>query len=153
MSVFIIVTLILFGAILVLTELLFVPGITVVGLLGLVFSGLGVYYSYQVLEPEVATYVLIGTVLLNIAFLIFGFRAGVWNRFTLKDTINSRSFDDRLAGLEIGLEGWTKSDCKPFGKAEFGDVIYEVKSETGFIPVNTKVYIHKLEDNKIIVKQ
>jgi len=93
-----------------------------------------------------------GTLLVNLALLVYGFRSGVWTKFSLKDTSTSRSFDDRLLGLEAGQEGRAVSDIKPFGKVEFGDNIYEVKSETGFIRVGSIVIISKLEDNKIIVK-
>lgn len=153
MTVLILTSLILFGALLVMVEILFVPGTTVVGLIGVVFSGIGIYYGYQEFPLATATIIFLVTVLINLGMLIYGFKAGVWKKFSLMETNTGRSFDDRLVGLEIGQKGWTKSDCKPFGKAEFGDLIYEVKSDIGFISTNEAVYIHKLENNKIIIKQ
>lgn len=153
MTLIIISSLILFGALLVMVEILFVPGTTIVGLIGIVFSGIGVYYGYQEFSPTNATIVFVVTVLINLGMLVYGFKAGVWKKFSLMETNTGRSFDDRLIGLEIGQSGRTKSDCKPFGKAEFGDKIYEVKSDSGFISTNVDVYIHKLENNKIIIKQ
>jgi membrane-bound ClpP family serine protease len=54
--------------------------------------------------------------------------------------------------LVKGQEGIAISDIKPYGKAEFGNKIYEVKSGSGFIPVGTPLIIIKLEENRIIVK-
>lgn len=134
-------------------EILFVPGTTIVGLIGVVFSGIGIYYGYQEFSVATATIIFILTLLTNLGMLVYGFKAGVWKKFSLMETNTGRSFDGRLKGLEIGQKGTTKSDCRPFGKAEFGDVIYEVKSDRGFISTHEDVYIHKLENNKIIIKQ
>lgn len=136
----------------VLTEILFVPGTTVVGILGFVVTIGGVYYAFITFGSEVGWLVLGLSILVNLAVLVYGFRSGVWNRFALKETISSRSFDDRLLGLEIGMQGKAISDLKPFGKADFSDRIFEVKSDSGFISVGSNVIITKLEDNKIIVK-
>lgn len=153
MTLLILSSLILFGALLVMVEVLFVPGTTIVGLIGLIFSAVGIYYGYQEFSYGTATAVFIVTVLVNIGMVIYGFKSGVWKKFSLTDISTSRSFDGRLEGLQIGQKGTTKSDCRPFGKAEFGDAIYEVKSDAGFISTNEEVFIKKLENNKIIIKQ
>ncbi|MCC5936027.1 MAG: NfeD family protein [Lunatimonas sp.] len=153
MTALIIISLVVFGAILLLAEIIFIPGTTLIGLLGLVFTAVGVFYAYKELEASSASLVFAGTAVINGGLLIFGFKSGMWSRFSLKDTNTSRTFDDRFVGLQVGQEGRTKSDCKPFGKAEFGDKIYEVKSEGGFLATNTPVYIYRLENNKIIIKQ
>ncbi|MBD8490367.1 NfeD family protein [Echinicola sp. CAU 1574] len=149
----IIIGLLLVGLVLVLLEVVFVPGTTLVGILGIIFSGLGVYYSFQHYDFQVAMYVLGGAVLANVGVILYGFKSGVWKRFSLKDTVSSRAYDDRLAGLTVGQEGKTISDIKPYGKAEFGDKIYEVKSNMGFISAGQKVQIQQLENNRIIIKQ
>ncbi|PRY87883.1 NfeD family protein [Mongoliibacter ruber] len=152
MTLFILTSLILVGVILLMTEIIFVPGTTLIGILGLLFSAAGVYYGFLSYGTETGWIVLAATLIINFGLLIYGFKSGVWTKFALKDAITSRSFDDRLIGLEKGQEGKAVSDIKPIGKAEFGDIIYEVKSDIGFIRVGSTVFITKLEDNKIIVK-
>ncbi len=152
MTWFILVSLIVFGALLLMVEVIFIPGTTVIGGLGLLFSAIGIYYAFTVLETAMATMVLIGALFLNLGFVLYGFKTGVWDRFSLKDTHTGRSFENRLAGLELGQEGITRSACRPFGKVEFNDELYEAKSDSGFIPAGTKVKIIKLEANKIIIK-
>ncbi|WP_291777803.1 NfeD family protein [Cecembia sp.] len=152
MTWFILISLLIIGLILVATEILFVPGTTIVGLVGLVFTGGGIYYAFLKFDAKDAWIILAVTVLLHLTALVYAFKSGVWNRFALKDAITSRSFDDRLVGLEIGMEGKALSDIKPIGKAEFNEIIYEVKSDSGLVKTGTKVYIHKLENNKIIIK-
>jgi membrane-bound ClpP family serine protease len=49
------------------------------------------------------------------------------------------------------MKGLAVSDIKPYGKASFNETWVEVKSESGFIEVNTPVTITKIENNKISV--
>ncbi len=149
----IIVSLLLIGLVLVLVEVIFVPGTTLVGVLGVLFSVFGLYYAFQHYEYSIALTISGIAVLANVGIIVYGLRSGVWKKFSLKETISSRAFDGRLLGLEVGQKGKAISDIKPFGKVEFGDKIYEVKSDSGFISAGTEVQIHRLESNKIIIKQ
>ncbi|MCH6201451.1 nodulation protein NfeD [Aquiflexum sp. LQ15W] len=149
---FVLSTLLLIGLILVISEILFIPGTTIIGIIGVLVTAVGIYYAFVTFEKQVAGMVLIATLVLNLGALIYGFRTGAWKKFALKSTVKSRVFDDRLKGLELGMKGTTISDIKPIGKAEIGDGIYEVKSESGFISVGTSVFITKLENNTIIIK-
>lgn len=153
MALFVLSSLLVIGLLLVLIEIIFVPGATIVGLLGIGFSAMGVIYAFISFGESTGWYTLGGVILVNLIVLILGFRSSVWQRLALKDTMLSRSHDDRLLGLEVGQKGKTISDLKPYGKAMFNDKIYEVKSENGFISPNTEIYIFKLESNRIIIKQ
>jgi len=145
-------SLILFGALLVLLEVVFVPGTTLVGGLGLLFTGAGVYYAFLSFSTAVGYTVLALSLLVNLGFLVYGFKSGVWKQFALKDTLQNRTYDDRLAGLEIGQTGRTISDCKPYGKVEIGEKMYEAKSEGGYIAAGTKVTVLKIANNTLIIK-
>src|SRR5690606_37204353 len=144
---FILVSLLTLGVVLMLVEVLFIPGTTLVGALGILLSGVGVYYGFINFETGTALTTLGLAVLANVLVIIYGFKSGVWNKFSLKDTVSSRSFDNRLAGLEVGQKGRTVSDFRPYGKVEIADRMYEAKSEVGFIFTGTEVYVEKLEDN------
>jgi membrane-bound ClpP family serine protease len=146
------ISLLSIGLILVIAEILFVPGTTLVGLLGLIITAVGIYYAFLRFDPQFAWAILALTSIANFAALLYGFRSGVWNKFSLKGTIQSRAFDNRLAGLEVGMSGRSISDIKPYGKGEFFEKMYEVKSDSGFISVGSDIIITKLENNIIIVK-
>lgn len=152
MTIVVLSSLLLIGLILLLAEVLFVPGTTVVGIFGLAVSLAGVVYAFLSFEPAIAWWITAVAVILNLAAIVYGFSSGVWNRFSLKTAISGGAFDGRTDGLQIGMSGKTTSDLKPIGKASFEDVVYEVKSENGFIPVETEVTIIKIENNIILVK-
>ncbi|WP_339863942.1 NfeD family protein [uncultured Algoriphagus sp.] len=152
MTVLVLSSLLIIGLILLLAEVLFVPGTTVVGIFGLAVSLAGVAYAFLSFEPAIAWWITAVAVILNLVAIVYGFSSGVWDRFSLKSAITGGAFDGRTDSLQVGMPGKTTSDLKPIGKASFGDVVYEVKSENGFIPVETTVTIMKIENNTILVK-
>lgn len=153
MTILVLVSLLLIGLVLLLAEVLFVPGTTVVGILGFVVSFVGIVYAFISFDATVAWWVTGIAVMLNLAAIVYGFSSGVWNRFSLKSAIQGGAFDGRTDGLQVGFPGTAISDLKPIGKATFDDKIYEVKSADGFISVGTEVTIIKIENNIILVKQ
>ncbi|EIM73200.1 hypothetical protein A3SI_18305 [Nitritalea halalkaliphila LW7] len=148
----IVITLIFIGLLLVLTEIIFVPGTTIVGILGMLFSGIGVGYAFQIYDKNTAFWILGLVLVLHIGGLIWTLRVKAWDRFTLKSTVEGRSFDNRLDGLSVLEEGKALSDLKPIGKARFGEKDFEVKSTTGHIAAGTPITITRLQDNQILVK-
>jgi membrane-bound ClpP family serine protease len=152
MTIIILSTLLLIGLILMVAEVLFVPGTTVVGVFGLIVSLVGVVYAFLSFDSGTAWLITGVAALLNLAAIVYSFKSGVWNKFSLKTTNKGGTFDGRTEGLQVGMPGKATSDIKPIGKAVFGERIYEVKSESGFITVGSDVTIVKIENNKILVK-
>ncbi|MBN7812174.1 NfeD family protein [Algoriphagus sp. H41] len=152
MTILILSSLLTIGLILLLVELLFIPGTTIVGIFGLIVSLAGVAYAFISFEAGTAMWITGLAAILNLVVVWFGFSSGVWKRFSLKSSMQGGAFDGRTDGLAIGMSGTAMSDIKPFGKVSFGERIYEVKSEEGFIEVGRTVNIIKIENNKILVK-
>ncbi len=152
MTILILSSLLLIGLILLLAEIILIPGTTVVGIFGLIVSIVGFFYAFVSYDQATASWITAVAVTINFAAIVYGFRSGVWNKFSLKSTMIGGAFDGRTIGLEEGMVGKAVSDIKPIGKAMFGEIIFEVKSEQGFIPVESEVQIIKIENNKILVK-
>jgi len=151
MTILVLSSLLIIGLILLLAEVIFVPGTTIVGILGMIVSLAGVAYAFISFEAETAWWITGIAAILNLAAIIYGFSSGVWNRFSLKSEIKGGTFDGRTEGLQIGMPGRTVSDLKPVGKAIIDDKIYEVRSSGGFISVGTAITIIKIENNTITV--
>ena len=152
MTILILASLLIIGLILLLVEILFIPGTTVVGIIGLGVSAAGVAYAFLAFDSEVALSITALAAVLNLVAVWYGFSSGVWKRFSLKSSLKGGAFDGRTDGFLVGMTGKAVSDIKPFGKAAFGDQILEVKSEDGFIEVGKEISISKIENNKIVVK-
>jgi len=145
-------SLIAFGLILIVIEILFVPGTTVVGILGFLFEIGGVFLAFDYFGNSTGYMVLASAFILSIAVIILSFRSGVWNGFSLQDEHTSKVNEGGHDGLEVGQVGITISSLKPIGKALFNEKEYEVKTFGQFLYNNQKVSIVKLENNAIIVE-
>lgn len=154
MEILVLSSLLLIGLILLLVELLFIPGTTVVGILGFLVSLAGLAYAFLNFDYSLALWISGATLVLNFVAVWYGFSSGIWKKFSLKATQIGGAFDGRTDGLSLGMKGLAVSDIKPFGKVSFENENqwYEVKSETGFIEVGKTVVISKIENNKITVK-
>lgn len=149
---FLIAFLILAGIALIIVEIIFVPGTTIVGILGFLVGVYGVYRSYELYGVDTGHMVLAVSMASGLAAVILSFRSGAWNKFSHKGVMKVPVNEGLTSSLEIGQQGKCISSLKPVGKAEFDNKEYEVSSQGQFIEENTGVRIIKLERNKIIVE-
>lgn len=144
--------LILSGIALIIAEIIFVPGTTIVGILGFLTSAFGVYRSYELYGNNIGHTVLAISLTLMIVAIVLSFKSGAWKRFALKSKIETPVNKDLTVGLDVGHEGVTVSSLKPIGKAEFDNQEFEVTSLGNFVEENQSIKIIKLERNKIFVE-
>jgi membrane-bound ClpP family serine protease len=148
----IILSLLLIGLALIVVELLFIPGTTVVGLLGLIFTVTGIVISYSHFGNDVGFYILLGTLATTILAFVYSFRSGAWSRFSLKSSSEGKVNEGMIQNLHIGDEGLTNSTLRPFGKATFNDKTIEVKTSGDYVEQGQKVKIIHIELNQITVQ-
>lgn len=148
----IVLSLLLIGLLLIIVELVFIPGTTVVGLLGLVFAIVGVVISYSHFGNDIGFYILLATLATTLLALFYSFRSGAWTKFSLKSSINSKVNEGIMASVHIGDEGITVSTLRPMGKAEFNSKTFEVKTSGNYIERGEKVKITQIESHQIVVE-
>ena len=144
--------LVFFGIILLVVEIIFVPGTTVVGIIGLIFCVYGIYLGYDYFDASTGTLILLGTLMGTVAALVLSFKGRSWERFSLKGSIKGTFNEDFKMDLKVGDVGQTISSLKPIGKALFNDQEVEVRSNGDFIKENVPVEILRIESTKIFVK-
>jgi len=147
-----IASLILFGIGLIVIEIIFVPGTTIVGILGFALGGYGIYLGYDYFGSTTGHIILVTSVLLAFTAIFYSFKSGVWKRFSNDSVISSKVNDGLTLGLKEGDVGESSSSLKPIGKALFGDKEYEVSSRGNFITEKQSVKIIKIDKNKIYVE-
>jgi membrane-bound ClpP family serine protease len=148
----IIISLLAIGLGLIIVELVFIPGTTVVGLLGLIFTIVGIVISYSHFGDTTGFYILMGTSVTTLVALFYSFRTGAWTRFSLKSSMNSKVNEGMLSTLSVGDEGTTRSALRPMGTAEFGNQQYEVRSLGSFVESGSRIKIIQILSNQIIVE-
>jgi membrane-bound ClpP family serine protease len=148
------ILLLLAGIILVVIEIIFVPGTTILGIIGVALVVFGVIIGYSKFGTGTGTIILISTVVVGGTITFMSFRSGLWKKFALKSISDSKFNDDIKIGHLLGAEGVTLSACRPYGKAEIYDSTYEVKTLGIYLTAGTKVKVTKVDkNNKIYVEQ
>jgi membrane-bound ClpP family serine protease len=144
--------LLIIGLGLIIVELVFIPGTTFVGLLGLFFAIAGIVISYKSFGNDVGFYILLGSSVATLGALVYSFRVGAWSKFSLKSSIDSKVNEGNHSALQVGAVGKTVSTLRPFGKAEFDNRQYEVKTLGDYIETGTDIKIIHIDASQIIVK-
>lgn len=137
---------------LVVIEILFVPGTTIVGLLGAALAVTGIFYAYETVGVQGGHIVLASTSFIYAISIYYSFKSEVWMRFANKTAIDSKVNEGLLDNLEIGIEGKTVSMLRPVGNVEINGKIYEVTSDSAFVEAGKIVKIVKLKDYRIFVE-
>lgn len=148
-----VILLICIGLLLIIVELIFVPGTTIVGILGFALTGIGIWIGYAALGTTTGHIILGVSSLIAVFTFFYSFRSDVWNKFALNERNDSRVNEDNQHELEEGEEGKTVSALRPQGTAIFRERLHEVQTRGEFIAPNTLVHIIKLSQNKIIVEK
>jgi len=149
---FSILLLIIMGLALLIVELIFIPGTTIIGLLGMIFIIVGVYFGFEAYGKTTGMYILGGTLILTGITLYLGFKSNAWEQFSLKTSMQGKFNEGLSDSLNLGDEGIATSTLKPIGKAEINDKEYEVTSLGGYLDSGEKIKVIKIDRNKIIVE-
>lgn len=152
-EILIVVFLALLGIILLLTEIFFLPGITIAGIVGALSIVGGISYAFIYIGNSAGLITILSSVVVfggSFAFLI---KSNTMSRIALKTDIESTVDQQELKHMKIGDEGVTISRLNPIGKAEFNNITVEAKSVTGeYIDEGETVIIVSIESYNVLVK-
>lgn len=148
----IIAALVFIGILMMLIEMLLVPGVGVAGFLGLIsLAGACVYAFLRVSTPAGVAVTIIVVVLL-LVMLYFILREKTWKKFELNTEIDSK-VGEEVESVKAGDRGIALTRLAPIGTAKFDKVCCEVKSaDNTMIAAQTPIVVCAVEEKKILVK-
>lgn len=146
-----IIAIILFGIVLLILEILILPGL-IAGIIGTIFIVVGIGMMYKSFGNSYGNITLICTILLCAGLLIYVFKTKAWLRFSLKDTNDSKVIDLTHETIVEGEEAITISALRPMGSVLIKNQKYEVQTNGEYIEANKKVIVVKVLTNKLLVK-
>jgi membrane-bound ClpP family serine protease len=149
---FIVLGLVLFGLILIIIEVVFIPGTTIVGILGCIFGLGGLYLGFEYFGNTTGSILSVVALIVGISAVVVSLKNGVWERFSLKSTMEGRVNGEAALTAKVGDIGTAISTIKPIGNGLFDEKIFEVRSTGDYIAANTKIQISKIVDSKIFVE-
>ena len=148
----VVVGLLILGILLLLLEIIFVPGTTIVGIGGLILLAIGIYLAYTGVSTMAGHLSLASSVAVVFLALVVLLKGETWKRVALDDKLEGKSVASAEDVVKLGDRGKTISRLNPVGKAVFEDRILEVATSGDFLDENVEVEIVKLEGPKIRVK-
>ena len=154
MTVWIAITLLLaFGLLLMIAEIIFIPGTTLFGIFGFIAALLGLYLCFRNLGYQTGMAVTGAFALITFLSVYFSFKSEVWQRFALTQTISSRVNDEQKFLLRVGDQGKTLSALRPSGKAAFQGGEIEVQSLGNFIDAGCRIKVSSIAANQVYVEK
>ena len=129
-----IILLILLGVLFLVAELVLLPGVS----LGALFTG-GIVVLIILALSFVAT--------------VLSLRSKTWQRFSLKQKIESSSMPLPDNEVKAGDRGVAVSRLAPMGKVEIGGRIYEAKSTDVYIDQRSTVEVVGFENFNVVVRK
>lgn len=152
MGIYTICLIIFIGLILLVIELVLIPGISIAGIGSFIFITSGIIASYIVLGAQTGNIVLISTIIAVVATIYFTLKPKTWNRFSLDVKIDSKAVDTLEHKFKVGDEGIAVSRLAPSGNIMINNEIVEAHTISEFIDVNCNVIVTSVEGTRIIVK-
>jgi membrane-bound ClpP family serine protease len=148
-----IIALIALAIILLVIELLIIPGISFAGIGAFVLFVLGISIAYTKLGSQGGNITLLVSLLLVVATIYFALKPNTWKRVALKATIDGKAGNvEETNTLKVGDTGIAKSRLAPMGEIEVNGIIAEAQSEGEYINPGTQIEIIRTEKSKIIIK-
>lgn len=151
MAAFCISILILFGIVLIVLEILIIPGF-IVGILGGVFIILGVGWTWQLAGSQAGIFVALGSIVLTGLAVWSALRTGFWSRFSLQDQLKGKMNVIDESRVKPGDRGAAISSLRPMGTVRVNGQKFEAGAEGEMIPPNYPIIVVKIEGYKLIVK-
>lgn len=141
---------ILLGLLLVLAEILIIPGVGIAGVLGLLAMGGSCAYAFMEMSNVIGIIVTSVNAVLLVALTIWVLRAQTWKRLSLETNIDSKAVVPEVE-VSVGDKGRSVTRLAPMGTVRFGDNSLEVTSMEGLIDPGVEVQVVVIEESKIYV--
>lgn len=152
MSWTVIAILIVVGLVLLVIEVLVIPGVGVAGIFGMAAIVTAVWQAYVTHGSVAGHYTVAGLAILTFFTLFLSIRSKTWTRAMLASSIDSKVNVIEEQAVHPGDQGKTVSRLAPAGKALINNNYYEVRTKGEFVDQNQEIEVLEISFNKIIVK-
>jgi hypothetical protein len=148
-----IILLILLGVLFLVAELVLLPGVSLGALFALVCYGSAIYTAFADYGPFTGGIVVLIILALSFVATVLSLRSKTWQRFSLKQKIESSSMPLPDNEVKASDRGVAVSRLAPMGKVEIGGRIYEAKSTDVYIDQRSTVEVVGFENFNVVVRK
>lgn len=150
---YVITSLIVFVATLLLVvEVVFIPGFGVTGLLGVLSMVGAIFYSFFLIGSLAGWVTLAVACVICISLFLWALYGNSLDKVALKKNIDSTVKEGEEGKFVVGDKGVARTRLALIGEAEINGEIVEVKSESGFVDEGAEIEIVRLSADTVFVK-
>ena len=144
---------VLLATVLLVVEILFVPGVGFAGMLGLLSMVGAVFYAFFLIGNLAGWVTLAVAAVICVLLLLWALYGNSLDRVALKENIDSKVEGVDVAKFMIGDGGVARTRLALMGEADINGIIVEVKSEDGLIEEGEKIEVSRISGDSVFVKR
>ncbi|PID92953.1 MAG: hypothetical protein CSA95_09155 [Bacteroidetes bacterium] len=152
LSLTVIAILVLVGLLLLLLEVLVIPGTGAAGIIGFVLIGVAIWQAFAHHGVVAGGVTTAATVVLSVGLIYGALKAKTWKKLSLDDRLDGKVNVVDPEAVKVGDTGVTIGRLAPTGKAEINGKYYEVRTYGGYLEQDTPIEVLKVDRNVIYVK-
>ena len=156
MEIVVLILLILIGFGLIAAEVYIIPGLNVVGILGILVLVFAIGFGFTSNGLFGGFFALLGTLVLGVAMAFAMWKSGSWEEFVLATPIlPGRELPDKNQENRarfIGKAGQALTPLRPSGVAEIDGERVEVQTEGGFIAADSRIKVVAIDSRHVFVR-
>lgn len=147
-----IILLVVVGVLFLVAELVLLPGLSVAGFCAMFAYGAAIYIAFTKMGTTAGFIVIAIVIAVSVAAMIISLKAKTWQRFSLKNRIDSTAQQPPQLDVKIRERAVTVTRLAPMGKVMVGNKTFEAKSIDAYIDPRKEVEIVGFENFNVIVK-
>lgn len=153
LSITFIAALIIIALVLMVVEMLLIPGFGIAGIGAISSFGYANYYAFTELGNWAGFITLFVSLLSAALVIVFVLRSRAIDKLGLEKEIDSTVASEASREVKVGDTGTTLTRLALIGNALINDNIIEVKSCDGLLDENTPIIVERIVENIIMVKK
>ena len=151
MDILITALLVLFATVMLVVEVIFIPGFGFTGILGVLSMIGSVYYAFVMLGSLAGWITLLVCVVICVSLFLWALYGNSLDKVALKKNIESTVNEQDMSVFAVGDRGVARTRLALIGEALINGRIVEVKSEDGFIDEREDVEVTRISGDSIFV--
>jgi membrane-bound ClpP family serine protease len=152
MDIILVTTFIVLGIAFFILEIFFLPGVSIGGIVGTIFTVAGIWYAFVKLGVTAGWIVVIVSVVSLVIAIVYFIKGKPLERMALGAELEYDNPYD-MSKVAVGDVGSTISRIAPMGKVLVNGEEYEAKFRNGFLDRGVDVVVVEIDGNILVVER
>ena len=150
MDIILVITFVVLGIAFFILEIFFLPGVSIGGIVGTLFTGAGIWYAFAKIGTTAGWVVVVVSVIILLLTIVYFIKGKPLDKMALDKELESDNLYD-MSKVAVGDRGVTLSRLAPMGKVLVNGEEYEAKFREGFLDRGVEIEVVEIEGNVLII--